>query len=74
MRFTITPTHVSPLLKNTRLTLERTVYVAALATTHLKNQSGLPRKVPSFFVTAMLPRAINVLCTAAKSFPLSIEK
>lgn len=65
---------MGPIMKNTELTIECTVCFAAVDSTHLKNQSGLPRKVPSFFVTAMLPSAISVLCTAAKSFPFGIEE
>lgn len=38
--------------------------------THLKNQLGSPLYVPSSFVTAKLPRAERVLCTAARSLPV----
>lgn len=36
---------------------------------HLKNQLGSPLYVPSSLVTARLPRADKVRCTAAKSLP-----
>lgn len=42
--------------------------------THLKNQFGSPWYVPSSLVTAKLPRAERVLCTAARSLPADKQR